>query len=101
MAERFDPPAARRGPEFVEDQFNLHVSIQTESYTPELYAEVNRWRGLATAKVADALDMSYAQRFNDFAGMNFFGDGTDAQRAKNELEGRLTRLHEFMREMAP
>lgn len=42
----------------------------------------------------------YAVRLNDFSGLTFFGDGSEKSKFANSIDGRLRRLHEFLRELA-
>lgn len=41
----------------------------------------------------------YAVRLSDFSGLTFFGDGSDKSKFANSIDGRLRRLHEFLREL--
>jgi hypothetical protein len=41
----------------------------------------------------------YAVRLSDFSGLTFFGDGSEKSRFENSIDGRLRRLHEFLREL--
>jgi len=42
--------------------------------------------------------LDYVVRLNDFSGLTFFGDGSDKSKFKISIDGRLQRLHEFLRE---
>ncbi len=41
----------------------------------------------------------YEVRLNDFSGMTFFGDGSEKSKYANSIDGRLRRLHEFIKEV--
>src|SRR3990172_134250 len=40
----------------------------------------------------------FVVRLSDFSGLTFFGDGSEKSKFVNSVDGRLRRLHEFMRE---
>lgn len=70
------------------------------SEEPLPIADHNEWVSRAEAYLRDELDGSYAERFGNFSGMTFYGDGSPRSNYKNSLDGRTRRLHEFMREFA-
>lgn len=41
----------------------------------------------------------YVVRLSDFSGLTFYGDGSEKSKYSNALDGRLRRLHEFLREV--
>lgn len=41
----------------------------------------------------------YAVRLSDFSGFTFFGGGSEKSKFANSIDGRLRRLHEFLREL--
>lgn len=42
----------------------------------------------------------YAVRLSDFSGLTFYGDGSEKSKYSRAIDGRLRRLHEFLRELA-
>ena len=42
----------------------------------------------------------YAVRLSDFSGLTFYGDGSEKSQYSRAIDGRLRRLHEFLRELA-
>lgn len=41
----------------------------------------------------------YAVRLNDFSGLTFYGDDSEKAKYSRAIDGRLRRLHEFLREL--
>lgn len=42
----------------------------------------------------------YGVRLSDFSGLTFYGDGSEKSKYSRSIDGRLRRLHEFLRELA-
>jgi hypothetical protein len=82
---------------FAEEVAALLNKTSAESVPTEEYGE---WVTSVEMYLRTEMDASYAARFGNFSGMTFYGDGSQQSNFKNSLEGRMRRLHEFMREFA-
>jgi len=66
---------------------------------PPPIGEHNAWVARVEAYLTEALDASYAARFSNFNGMTFYVSNPNPG-LKKSLEGRSSRLHEFIAELA-
>ena len=57
------------------------------------------WVGRVEAYLKEQLDVSYAARLGNFSGMTFYGDGSQKSNYKNAINGRTTRLQQFITEL--
>ena len=62
-------------------------------------AEHNAWVDRMTTYFKTRKGRGYDLRLNDFSGMTFFGDGSDRSKFEHSIEGRIRRLHEFLKEL--
>lgn len=62
--------------------------------------EHNAWVTRMETYFRDLGRADYAVRLSDFSGLTFYGDGSEKSKYSNSVDGRLRRLHEFLREVA-
>jgi hypothetical protein len=62
-------------------------------------AEHNEWVERMTTYFKSRNDGGYDVRLNDFSGMTFFSDGSERAKFENSIDGRIRRLHEFLKEI--
>jgi hypothetical protein len=63
--------------------------------------EHNEWVKRVEKYLSSSLDSSFAARFSNFSGMNFFSGGKKNSEYKISIDGHTRRLHEFIRELGP
>lgn len=68
--------------------------------TPLPIEEHNAWVSRMETYLRKLRRADYAVRLNDFSGLTFYGDGSDKAKYSRAIDGRLRRLHEFLRELA-
>ena len=59
----------------------------------------NEWVSLVHEYFDDQKQRGYSVRFNDFSGLVFYGNGSEKSKLLNSIEGRITRLAEFVSEL--
>jgi hypothetical protein len=62
-------------------------------------AEHNAWVERMTAFFKTRKGHGYDVRLNDFSGMTFLGDESDRSKFERSIDGRIRRLHEFLKEL--
>ncbi len=60
--------------------------------------EYNSWVSNIESYLKDNKKEHYVTRLNDFSGLVFYGNGSEKSKFENTLDGRLRRLHEFIKE---
>jgi len=74
------------------------VLLARSTEEPLPVPEHNEWVARVEAYLREQLDNSYAARFGNFSGMTFHSDGSQRSQNRNSINGRSTRLHEFITE---
>lgn len=82
--------------EFIRDGQRLR---ERSGEDPLPVAEHNVWVERMTTYFKGRKGRGYEVRLNDFSGMTFFGDGSDRSKFERSVEGRIRRLHEFLKEL--
>jgi hypothetical protein len=75
--------------------------ISRKNETPLPIAEHNEWVERMEAYFRKLRRTDYEVRLSDFSGLTFYGDGTEKSKYANAIDGRLRRLHEFLRDLGP
>jgi len=83
--------------QFLKDAESL---MKRRDEEPLPFQEHNDWVARVEAYLRSEADSSYAARFSNFSGMTFYVDGTPKSAFDNSLQGRSSRLHEFIREFS-
>ena len=60
----------------------------------------NEWIARTETYLREQLDASYAACLGNFSGITFYGNGSQESGYKNAINGRCTRLHQFITELS-
>jgi hypothetical protein len=82
---------------FIEEGRRL-MSRQMESPLP--VQDHNEWVERMDSYFRKLGRHDFAVRLGDFSGFTFYGDGSERSRYSMGIDGRLRRLHEFLRELS-
>ncbi len=81
--------------EFIDSGNVLRLKIDEDPLPIE---EHNDWIAEIETYLRKSRKPHCVTRLSDFSGMTFYGDGSDRSKFRNSIDGRVRRLHEFIRD---